>query len=70
MDERGSGATRLARRRAPLFGALGLVLVAIAVAYLLIFDAGTESTILFGGMLIVGSLITVAAFLYWRRAPR
>ena len=67
MDEQGPRAPRPARRRALLGGALGLVLIAIASAYLLAFDTGTESTILFGVVLIVGVLFVTAALRYlWR----
>ena len=67
MDERGSLAPRQARRRALFGGALGLGLIAIAGAYLLVFDTGTESTILFGLVLIVGVLFVIAALRYlWR----
>ena len=49
---------------------MGLGLIAIAGAYLLVFDTGTESTILFGAVLIVGVLLVMAALRYLGRLSR
>ncbi|MGD8683253.1 MAG: hypothetical protein PVG27_04855 [Chloroflexota bacterium] len=70
MDKRGPLTSHQARSRALIGGVLGLALVAIAGTYLLVFDTGTESTIVFGLLLVVGVLFVVTALRYWWRTSR